>query len=61
MTPPDQIDTSMPISADVLGRITVKGAGHINVKDKTTYEIARPYLKIFAERLGIKEVSEEEG
>ena len=49
------------ISEGVLGRVTVKDAGFIDVKDKTTYEIAKAYLKLFAEKLGIEKTSEEEG
>jgi hypothetical protein len=30
-------------------------AGFIDVRDKATYEIAKAYLKLFAEKLGIKE------
>ena len=55
------IDTSTAISEGVLGRVIVKDAGYIDVKDETTYEIARAYLKLFAKKLGIKEASEEEG
>jgi hypothetical protein len=33
----------------------LKDAGYIDVKDKHTYELAKAYLKIFAEKLGIKE------
>jgi len=55
MQPSDQIDTSLSTSEDVLGRVVVKDAGYIDVKDKTTYEIAKAYLKIFAEKLRIKE------
>jgi len=36
------------------------GLEYIDVKDKTTYEIAKAYLRIFAEKLEIKEKSEEE-
>lgn len=50
-----KVDTSAAIPEGVLGRVTVKDAGYIDVKDTTTYEIAKAYLKIFAEKLGIKE------
>lgn len=50
-----KLDTSTAISEGALGRVTVKDAGFIDVKDKATYEIAKAYLKLFAERLGIKD------
>ena len=56
-----EFDISKAISEGVLGRVIVKDAGFIDVKDKTTYQIAKAYLKIFAEKLGIKEKAEEEG
>lgn len=59
-TPPT-IDTSTTISEGVLGRVIVKDAGYIDIKDKTTYEIAKAYLKLFADKLKIEETSEEEG
>jgi hypothetical protein len=40
---------------------TLKDAGYIDVKDKTTYELAKAYLRNFAEKLGIKEKPEEGG
>lgn len=52
---PDNVDSSLSIPEGVIGRVTVKDAGFIDVKDKTTYEIAKAYLKLFAEKLGIKE------
>ena len=33
----------------------MKDAGYIDVKDRTTFEIAKAYLKLFAEKLGIAE------
>ena len=56
-----KIDKSTAISEGVLGRVIVKDAGYIDIKDKTTYEIAKAYLKLFADKLGIEETSEEEG
>jgi hypothetical protein len=61
VTPEAKVDTSTAIPEGVLGRVTVKDVGYIDVKDKTTYEIAKAYLRIFAEKLGIKEEPEEEG
>lgn len=55
-----KIDTSTATSEGVLGRVTVKDAGFIDVKDKATYEIAKAYLKLFAERLKVKDENEEE-
>jgi hypothetical protein len=52
---PENIDKELSIPEGVIGRVTVKDAGFIDVKDKTTYEIAKAYLKLFAEKLGIKE------
>jgi hypothetical protein len=52
---PDNVDSSLSIPEGVLGRVSVKDAGFIDVKDKTTYEIAKAYLKLVAEKLGIKE------
>jgi hypothetical protein len=43
------------IQEDVVGRVVLKDAGYVDVKDKYTYELAKVYLKIFAEKLGIKE------
>ena len=57
----EKIDISTAIPEGVIGRITMRDAGYIDIKDKTTYEIAKVYLRIFAEKLGIKEKSEEEG
>ncbi|MHA1578555.1 MAG: hypothetical protein ACTSUQ_02865 [Candidatus Freyarchaeota archaeon] len=48
-----EVSTSIP--DDALGRVTVKDVGYIDVKDKITYEIAKAYLKIFAQKLGIEE------
>ena len=56
-----KVDIPTAISEGVLGRVTVKDGGFIDVKDKATYEIAKAYLKLFAEKLGIKEKSEKEG
>lgn len=47
------VDGSASIPEGVLGRVVVEGAGYIDVKDKTTYEIAKVYLKLFADKLGI--------
>lgn len=58
---PTKIDKSTAIPEGVIGRITMKDAGYIDIKDKTTYEIAKVYLRIFAEKLGIKEDVKEEG
>ncbi len=55
---PEKIDIPKATLEGVLGRITVKDAGYIDIKDKTTYEIAKAYLKLFAEKLGIKEESQ---
>ena len=50
-----KIDISDTIPEGVLGRVFVEGAGYIDVKDKSTYEIAKAYLRLFADKLGIKE------
>lgn len=52
------VDASMIIPEGILGRVTVQGYGIIDVKDKTSYQIAKAYLKLMAEQLG---VSVEEG
>jgi hypothetical protein len=51
----EKIDMSAAIPEGVVGRVMLKDAGYIDVKDKHTYELAKAYLKIFAEKLGIKE------
>jgi hypothetical protein len=51
----EKIDISVAIPEGVVGRVMLKDAGYIDVKDKHTYELAKAYLKIFAEKLGIKE------
>jgi len=33
----------------VLGRVIVKDAGFVNVKDRTTYEIAKMYFRILGQ------------
>ncbi len=53
--PTDKVDSNLSISEGTLGRVSVKDAGFIDVKDKATYEIAKAYLRLFAEKLGIKE------
>jgi hypothetical protein len=45
------ISTAIPEGA--VGRIILKDAGYIDVRDRHTYELAQAYLKIFAEKLGI--------
>jgi hypothetical protein len=52
---PEKVDILTSIPEGVLGRVTVKDAGFIDVKDKSTYEIAKAYLRLFADKLGIKE------
>jgi len=53
--PTDNVDSKLSIPEGTLGRVSVKDAGFIDVRDKATYEIAKAYLKLFAEKLGIKE------
>jgi hypothetical protein len=57
----EKFDTSTAISENALGRVTVKDAGFIDVKDEATYRIAEAYLKLFAQRLGIKDKPKKEG
>jgi hypothetical protein len=56
----EKVDISAAIPEGVIGRVMLKDAGYIDVKDKSTYELAKAYLKIFAEKLGIKEKPEKE-
>ncbi|MGQ9515074.1 MAG: hypothetical protein ACUVTL_08525 [Thermoproteota archaeon] len=39
VTPEAKVDISTAIPEGVLGRVTVKDAGYIDVKDKTTYDL----------------------
>lgn len=57
----EKIDKSAAIPEGVIGRVVLKDAGYVDVKDKSTYELAKAYLKIFAEKLGIKEEKLEKG
>ena len=47
-------DESVSIGSGTVGRISVSD-GYIDVKDETSYEIAKGYLKLMAKRLGIQE------
>ena len=58
MRPSDHIDTSMAISEGISARLTVKDVGYVDVKDEDMFEIARAYLKVFSQKIGI---TEEEG
>jgi len=51
--PTNVVETSVTIPEGILGRVTVQGYGIIDVKDKTSYEIAKAYLKLMAEKLDI--------
>ena len=57
----EKIDKSEAISEEAIGRVILKDAGHIDVKDEATYKLAEAYLKVFAEKLGIKKKAEKEG
>lgn len=43
------------LSEEVLARLTLKGVGYVDIKDKDTYQIARAYLKVLSKKLDITE------
>lgn len=53
-TEPEKIDKKDAIPEGTVGRVILSGAGHIDVKDEATYTLAEAYLKVFADKLGIK-------
>lgn len=55
----EKINKSDAISEEAIGRVILKDAGHIDVKDEATYKLAEAYLKVFAEKLGIKKEAKE--
>lgn len=46
---------SVTVSTGAVGRVQVPDAGLVDVRDATTYQIAKLYLKMMAEKLGIHE------
>ena len=40
---------------EAVGRVVMKDAGYIDVKDEATFKIAQAYLRVFAEILGLDE------
>jgi len=55
-----KIDRNEAMAEGVIGRVTLSGAGHIDVKDEVTYTLAEAYLRVFAEKLRIKKKPKEE-
>lgn len=48
-------DSQEPLPEEALARFTLKDTGHVYIKDKDTFEIAKAYMKVLSKKLGITE------